>query len=226
MITKELENILDALPSFLKIMRRLQNPLVKVTQGHKEYKPLETATKAVWLIVPFHFLAFFGMVNPQKADFTFVVILSLATLVLLMWLGTLIAAFLNWTSNVQESGIRDAYTGHWVVGLFSAWFFCVIIITLVNLIIWVNQDDTAGWPNVVDDLELQIRDWPFSLNPLFVVCIFVPTAACIALRILVLPKEKSGTFGQSVSFLLVCWLVCSGIISGCVTLLEPVISKQ
>lgn len=74
-MSKEMENILKAFPSFLSLVSETGNPFV---EDKEPKKTLETATKAVWFLLPFHFFAFLGMVPLDSNSTTILIFVGFA----------------------------------------------------------------------------------------------------------------------------------------------------
>lgn len=226
MISKDLENIIKALPSFQEMIVSSGNPL---TDGVGNEKSLDAATKAIWFLIPFHFLAFLGLVplknsvTESTGDTAIVLGLGFASLLGLSWIGTVFsgipARVLNWS-------IERRYwsSASWVAALYITWFYCVASMSLINLYIWYDNwypNKFGTWPSLFYKLE-HVLDSTFLRNyHLEVLTIGIPVLSSI-LMVASLQRGRRGTWLQKVVLVAICAIACGLLVRLSITSLEPV----
>ncbi len=218
-MSKELENILKAFPSFLSLVSETGNPFV---EDKDKKKTLETATKAVWFLLPFHFFAFLGMVPLESNSTTILIFVGFASLLGLSWIGTIIgvvvASTCGWGPVRRENCVAT-----WVASLFITWFYCVALISLINLLIWALRLKFEAWPNIFNEV-------PYYINRTFLnfvsgdvwVIMGIPIVASFGM-LLSLPPDRRGTWFQRLFLALVCAGACAVFILFCKDFQSPTI---
>ena len=219
MITKEVENILKSFPSFLQMTSQAANPVLST---HQHVDRLEIVTKAVWFVVPFHFLSFLGLVPIQGSDPLIVLLIGFLTLLGLSWIGTVIgfvASALQGVNHENSGGIISA----WVVALVTTWFFCVVIISGTNLWLWFTKlsSNTIIWPDLVAELRYLFAGTGFQGLEVLLLCFAVPLLAVVPL-ILSYSRETRGNFWQIGVVSIVCTVTCAVFIAATIFFLRPV----
>lgn len=150
MITKEIEEIAKAFPSFVTMTTNLRNPYWIPFGLEANESALETVAKAIWFVVPFHFLTFFGLAATDSGDASqlntsagYVVLVGFAVLVVVMWSGSMLAFF-----GRRKVGF-DNRAGAWVSSLTFAWFVCVFILAIGNVMQWAGSG-FGNWPPITN----------------------------------------------------------------------------
>ena len=216
-MSKELENILKAFPSFLSLVSEAGNPFV---EDEDKKKTLETATKAVWFLIPFHFFAFFGMVPVKDNSTTVLIFVGFASLLGLSWVGTIIGVVVakarGWTEVRRENCVAT-----WVASLFITWFYCVALISLANLSSWVLFLKFETWPNIFEEAKFYVHEASLDfVSPEAWVIWGFPILASIAM-LLSLPPQRSGSWSQRIFLALVCAGACAFFIYFCKDFQSP-----
>ncbi|WP_170325045.1 hypothetical protein [Ruegeria arenilitoris] len=208
---KEMENILKAFPSFLSLVSESRNPFIE-DKGKR--KTLETATKAVWFLIPFHFFAFLGMVSVASNNTTILIFVGFASLLGLSWVGTIIgvvAAKLSGWGPVR----RENCVATWVASLFITWFYCVAFISLFNFSSWALRLKFETWPNIFNEVQHYInRTIVDELSADVWVILGVPIIASIGMLIS-LPPNRRSTVPQWIILAVVCAGACAVFIYFC-----------
>ena len=219
MLTKELENILKAFPNFLSMLADTGNPL-KENAASRE--TLETVTKAMWFIIPFHFMAFLGMVPLKGNDSTLVLLVGFVSLLGLSWIGTFMGSML---SRLLKWGPirREGCIAGWVSTLFITWFFCVMIIFAANLYFYIVAQPEAAWPDLFNQIENLVEPYPFVSQRSWLLIYFcVPAVSAIAM-LMIIPTERRGSAWQQGVLVFMCAGSCALFIYSAKVLLAPVV---
>ncbi|UWQ93126.1 hypothetical protein QEZ52_10140 [Aliisedimentitalea scapharcae] len=216
MLTKEMENILKAFPSFMSMLSMARNPFV---ENRSNEDTMETVTKAIWFVLPFHFMSFLGMVPLAGGDTTLVLLIGFISLLGLSWVGTILGSLMG-AVNGWGPIRRENCVASWVSALFVTWFFCVLIMSGLNGYFWWKYEDFAIWPelfNRMDKLLLNTLLYDFRVE---VISIGIPLIAAGAM-LLTIPHGRRGTPGQALILALVCMVSCTAFILASKELLEP-----
>ncbi|MEM9125063.1 MAG: hypothetical protein AAGB28_04745 [Pseudomonadota bacterium] len=220
-MSKEMENILKAFPSFLSLVSETGNPFV---EDKEPKKTLETATKAVWFLLPFHFFAFLGMVPLDSNSTTILIFVGFASLLGLSWMGTIIGVIVSklcgWGPVRRENCVAT-----WVASLFITWFYCVAFISLVNLAIWALRLKFEAWPNIFNEVPYLInRTFLAFLSADVWIIVGIPALASIGM-LLSLPPNRKGTLLQRLFLAFVCAFACAVFILFCKDFQSPTIGS-
>ena len=216
MMTKEMENILKAFPSFLSMLSLARNPFV---ESRTNADAMETVTKAIWFVLPFHFMSFLGMVPLVGGDTTLVLLIGFVSLLGLSWVGTVLGSIMG-ALNGWGPIRRENCVGAWVSALFVTWFFCVLIMSGLNGYFWWRVEDFEIWPqlfNRMDKLLYGTRMYDYSAE---IITIGVPLVSA-GLMLVTIPHGRRGTPGQALVLALVCMMSSTSFIYASKELLEP-----
>lgn len=217
MLTREFENILKSLPAFVSMVWDARSPFLisesSTIDGSKLTAPtttIETIVKSAWFIVPFHFLAFFGLAPSGSDNVGIVVLLAFISLVLVSWLGIAIGTLASVRSPVSEK-IRNGIAASWTAALVISWFYCVLGITIVNFWLWYRVAFSGGFPNLIDNLELLLVNGPSRGLETVVVALLFPVVGALSL-LLTFGKSGRGGWRASVIVFAICSIVAFGMI--------------
>lgn len=222
MITKEIENILKAFPNFLQMTQEAANPFLRDPPPADR---LEVFSKAIWFIVPFHFLSFLGLVPLRDASTVIVLLAGFLSLLGLSWVGTLIGvalAVITRAPVAQRTGIVSA----WVVALVTTWFYCVVILAVTNFWLWLRQEgagpgvDFGAWPDLIDEVGGLLTHTALRGDEILLVSLGVPAAAALLL-IGGYGAARRGRWYQALAAGAVCGGACVLFIAFTVKFLKP-----
>ncbi|MEL7091501.1 MAG: hypothetical protein AAFN94_07180 [Pseudomonadota bacterium] len=227
MLTKEFENILESLPAFISMIWSAKNPFIVAegcnsaeqsevckasssTKKNKQWESLDTIVKAAWFIVPFHFLAFFGLAPSGNVEIGLVLLLGFITLVLVSWIGLLIGNLASWRKKLSDHAQAKVMES-WTVSLVVSWFFCVLAISVVNFGLWYLGDFEGRFPILLRNLGgILINSWAKGAELLITSLIF-PLFGAVSL-VLVYGKAGRGSFPQVVAVCFFCWLIAVSMV--------------
>ncbi len=216
MITKELENILKSLPAFLRMAVDARNPLIP---QDVQLDRIEVVTKATWFVVPFHFMAFISLVPWNESDTTMTVVLSLITLVLLSWVGIICGLFHSFFSGLKGD-LRERSMGGWAVTLTLCWFFCVVVLSIINIFIWL-LNGREYWPNIESELS-NILDGSMLDGHATMVLVFVVPLLATILTFGVFGANRGRSLRQVAPVFIICWLITGSMILFSLRFLTPI----
>jgi len=222
MFAKELENIAKAMPEFVDLTQSVKNPLHKkqnFSSGADTFEVLETVTRALWFVIPFHFFAFYGLAPTEKVADTVaqIIFVGLGCLVAQMWIGSALALL-----PIDKSRPYKERAGLWVAGIICSWFFSVLFLSLAHTASWAWSQQ-AG--DLFDNFDGLFYGW-FQIQKLGSSVLTLAGAALGVLCLSILSRKNlfariSGTVFSNFSFLLVCFLVSVLCIQGSQYLLGP-----
>ncbi len=207
MFTKEAQNVAESFPSFVKLLIATRNPMLADPQANTAPERWETVTKAIWFVVPFHFLTFLGQGGDGALDVSTLVLVGIGSLLALMWIGTLIGVV-----PVRMNMEYEVRAKHWVTALVSTWFFSVLAASFVALVIWLTASEASGWPNLPNWILEQLLG---GTGPdRLVLSLLAATAGVIGL--ISVSSLKSNSQAQffsvpTIVFIVVNWLVCAAL---------------
>ncbi len=206
MFTKEAQNVAESFPNFLKLLLAVQNPMAANVSKNAIPENWEPVTKAIWFVVPFHFLTFLGQGGSGPSDITYLVFVGICALLGLMWLGT----FLGVIPARRNELTYEERSKVWVSTLVVTWFFCVFGATSVAFMIWAVGGFSEGWPNLPEHILVKVLNGtgPAKLFLAIAAATF-GTVCLVGFKGLkaVFARENSGAF--SVWFVGTAWLVCA-----------------
>lgn len=195
-----------------------KNPLIP---DEVEIDRIEVVTKATWFVVPFHFMAFISLVPWNQSDTAMTIVLSLITLVLLSWVGIVCGLFHSFWAGL-EGDLRERSMGGWAVTLTLCWFFCVVILSALNVIIWVLNGRNQ-WPDIESELSVIIDGTIADGFATVILIAAIPFAASI-LTFTVFGTKRGRNLRQIVPVFIVCWLITGSMILFSLGFLEPIAS--
>ena len=157
MITREVENAIKAMPSFITAVLQTQNPVSSIDNlitNRKYWIPeFEDIAKAVWVILPFQFAALVSFSKLTAGQVSGIILISFVTLFAISWLGTFVSMlhgvfvrrFLrrnNTLSNeVEDPKFKYQLLSSWVSYLFRFWFIANVLLAVITLYLWIRSKE-------------------------------------------------------------------------------------
>lgn len=216
MFSKELENILESLPEYLSMASSAVFPLCP---ENTEKSKLETITKAIWFVVPFHFVAFLGLM-PKDSGAGSVIFAALFVIVFLSWIGTILGVVTAKALGFSNAQRHNAIS-NWAAALMMAWLVTVSSLSLLVLALWCSSGGTE-WIDIVSLLDSIFLDFPSlkgkgqivvtTLFPLF-------GAAFLWFRF---RGDPNASAGRRTLVALVAWVLCAVMLHFSIEFMSPV----
>jgi len=169
--TKEIENLLKALPDFVQLFTELVNP-VENLQHNEDYNSLfERISKSFWMILPFHFFVLFSVTPDSNGQPGILarLLLSALSLVAVIVVGAAVAAVVRLGYRNQANGVAGFFCkfAEWATAFCVAWFITVATASAIILgaylhsrfILEVNEPDIQSIHSILSSGGGSLPGW-------------------------------------------------------------------
>jgi hypothetical protein len=166
-------------------------------------------------------MAFISLVPWNTSDTAMTVVLAMITLIFLSWVGIIIGLIHSWFRGFR-SDLRERSMGGWAVTLTLCWFFCVVILSSFNLIIWLTSDG-GQWPDLISELRNLLNGGPMNDLETPMLVFGVPFLSA-GLTLTAFGSHRSASTGQLLMVFLTCWLITSAMVLTSLKFFAPIAS--